>query len=191
MCVRYTHDCTRTIHATAVCVCHQPNEGRKVHSYCINSSLSFLSRAHLNQQKAPATQYRSCPFGRALNAFPPCSSPSPHLASSTRSSLIYGTKSSSREPQKAVLLFSRNSWAHAQSGKGLVHIAAGSKRVPFVPYGGLATNDSCYSFATQFSLRSAVPPAHSPPSPRVHSSRSPLFFWHVCPGSFRFLPVDY
>lgn len=72
VCVRYTHDCTRTVRATAVCVRHQPNEGRKVHSYCINSSLSFLSRAHLNQQKAPATQYWFVPlwFGPSTRFLP-------------------------------------------------------------------------------------------------------------------------
>lgn len=74
--------CVRALHArlhtddtiTTVCAWHQPNEGRKVHSYCINSSLSFLSRAHLNQQKAPASEASWCPLSWALNAFLPLSS---------------------------------------------------------------------------------------------------------------------
>lgn len=71
--------CVRALHArlhtddtlATMCARHQPNEGRKVHSYCINSSLSFLSRAHLNQQKAPTPDAGWCPLSWALNAFLP------------------------------------------------------------------------------------------------------------------------
>lgn len=156
---------------------HQPNEGRKVHSYCINSSLSFLSRAHLNQQKAPVAGAGWCPLGQALPPFP------------LRSSLIYAELNPPlTSPQKAVLLFSRNSWARAIR-EGVVHATNGPKRVPFVPYGGLATNDSCYSFATQFSLRSTIPLTHLPPlcAPVSQSSvlllRLPRFIW------FRWFPA--
>lgn len=186
--MRYTHDCTRTIRATVVCVRHQPNEGRKVHSYCINSSLSFLSRAHLNQQKAPGhpIPVRALLVGPSTHFLPVpllILHPPPARHSSTE---LNPTLASPKKPSSC---FRATLEPTLNPGKGCCTSLL--VRVPFVPYGGLATNDSCYSFATQFSLRSAVPPAHSPPPPRVHSSRSPLFFWHVCPGSFRFPPVDY
>lgn len=169
--VRYTHDCTRTIRNAVVCARHQPNEGRKVHSYCINSSLSFLSRAHLNQQKASChpAPVRAL-SGRALSmrslSVP---RPSLHLASSIRArrSSILGAKSSPlwRAPKSRPLVFAQLLSPRSIREKGwCTPPPLVSKRVPFVPYGGLATNDSCYSFATQFSLRSAVPPSLSPAS---------------------------
>lgn len=165
VCVRYTHDCTLTKRCCCDCARaharHQPNEGRKVHSYCINSSLSFLSRAHLNQQKAPASA-GCCP---PLPPPPPSGSPHPVANQPPRhsSTELNPPLASPKKPSSCF----RATLEPAQSGeKGFG--GASSKRVPFVPYGGLATNDSCYSFATQFSLRSTVPPARhlSPSLPR-------------------------
>jgi len=158
---------TRTIahrrYAAAMCARHQPNEGRKVHSYCINSSLSFLSRAHLNQQKAPAAGASWCPLVWALKHIP-LFSPSPfdrHSSTELNPPLA--------SPKKPSSCF-RATLEPAQSGREEGHAANSPKCVPFVPYGGLATNDSCYSFATQFSLRSTVSLIRSPLFSCVHVS---------------------
>lgn len=168
-----------------MCARQLPNEGRKVHSYCINSSLSFLSRAHLNQQKAPAGW---CPLARTHSASFPLARPC------TPALLVKLKPSSSREYPKSRPLVFRATLEPAQSGMGVAAPSAPFEPVsPYIPYGGLAANDSCYSFATQFSLqpslsyRLPVGPREELP-PRFHRS----LFLCVRASSFRwFSPVDY
>lgn len=156
-----------------MCARQLPNEGRKVHSYCINSSLSFLSRAHLNQQKAPTGW---CPLARTPSASFP-------LAPREAKTLLL-----SRAPKKPSSCF-RATLEPAQSAMGVGAPPAPFEPVsPYIPYGGLAANDSCYSFATQFSLQPS--PIASPwaLSPRFHRS----LLLCVRASSFRwFSPVDY
>jgi len=163
----YTHDCTPTIRLR---LCARGNSRTRVGRYTV-----IALTHHCHFYHVPTWINRKLPSAYAgwypLDLGPQRASSSPplhHPAPTTRSSLICGTKLSPlASPKKPILLFSRNSWAHAIHRKGLVRTAAGSNRVPFVPYGGLATNDSCYSFATQFSLHSTVPPARVTP-PLVH-----------------------